>query len=238
MSYVPTSPARGGSSSSMPKVATIVGAFLAACLLIVSVLLGYGAHTRAAQAEETRADTESLRTQKKDIETETAGIRTQITTAQADKAASRWCDDFTAANSDLDTLSDKAIALISTPADRLAAITRACPKKKEFAEAYRDATGPIFEAAVTDCTLSGDSVSLTGEMSINNAAVSKLGPFEVTVDLLLTEKKATKDDTPVGSTSFVIPADGKGTFTYTLPSGGMKSGHCSFLPTHLWPKDL
>ena len=61
MSYVPMPTAKTGSSSMAFKIMTFVGAALAVCLLLASVLMGVGAHSRSARAEETRSNAESLR---------------------------------------------------------------------------------------------------------------------------------------------------------------------------------
>ena len=97
---------------------------------------------------------------------------------------------------------------------------------------------PAFDGKVTDCTLSGGNVTMTGELTITDTTLSNLGPMNVTVDIFLTPGEASNSDTPVGSASFTIPAGGKGTFTQTVPSGGLTTGSCSFRATNLWPKGL
>jgi len=238
VSYVPMPTAKTGSSSMAFKIMTFVGAALAVCLLLASVLMGFGAHSRSAQAEEARSNAESLRTQKKDTDTETASVRTQITAAKGNKAASQWCDGFTEADSGFMDLIDNATALNFKPADELAAIAKACPKKKEFAEAFRDSVRPAFDGKVTDCTASGGNVTMTGELTITDTTLSNLGPMNVTVDIFLTAGDTTDSDTPVGSASFTIPAGGKGTFTQTVPDGGLTTGTCAFRATNVWPKGL
>ena len=238
MSYVPMPAAKTGSSSMAFKIMTFVGAALAVCLLLASVLMGFGAHSRSAQAEEARSNAESLRNEKKDTDTETASVRTQITAAKSNKAASKWCDGFTEADSGFMDLIDNATALNFKPADELAAIAKACPKKKEFAEAFRDSVRPAFDGKVTDCTASGGNVTMTGELTITDTTLSNLGPMNVTVDIFLTAGDTTDSDTPVGSASFTIPAGGKGTFTQTVPDGGLSTGTCAFRATNVWPKGL
>lgn len=238
MSYVPMPAAKTGSSSMAFKIMTFVGAALAVCLLLTTVLMGVGARSRSAQAEEARSNAESLRNEKKDTDTETANVRTQITTAKSNKAASKWCDGFTAAESGFMNLVNHSTALNSKTADELAAIAKACPKKKEFAEAFRDAPRPAFTGQVTDCTLSGSNVTMTGELTINDTKLGNLGPMDVTVDIFLTPGEASDSDTPVGSASLIIPVGGKGTFTQTLPAGGLTTGSCSFRATSIWPKGL
>ena len=238
MSYVPMPAAKTSSSSMAFKIMTFVGAALAVCLLLASVLMGFGAHSRSAQAEEARSNAESLRNEKKDTDTETASVRTQITAAKSNKAANKWCDGFTEADSGFTDLIDNATALNFKPADELAAIAKACPKKKEFAEAFRDAPSPAFTGNVPDCTLSGGNVTMTGELTITDTTLSNLGPMNVTVNIFLTPGEPTNSDTPAGTATFTIPAGGKGTFTQTLPSGGLTTGTCSFRATNLWPKGL
>ena len=227
MSYVPMPTAKTGSSSMAFKIMTFVGAALAVCLLLASVLMGVGAHSRSARAEETRTNA-----------TETASVRTQITAAKSNKAASQWCDGFTEADSGFVDLLNNATALNFKPADELAAIAKACPKKKEFAEAFRDAPSPAFTGNVPDCTLSGGNVTMTGELTITDTTLSNLGPMNVTVNIFLTPGEPSDSDTPAGTATFTIPAGGKGTFTQTLPSGGLTTGKCSFRATNLWPKGL
>jgi putative 3-demethylubiquinone-9 3-methyltransferase len=165
-------------------------------------------------------------------------VRTQITAAKSNKAASQWCDGFTEADSGFVDLLNNATALNFKPADELAAIAKACPKKKEFAEAFRDAPSPAFTGNVPDCTLSGGNVTMTGELTITDTTLSNLGPMNVTVNIFLTAGEPSDSDTPAGTATFTIPAGGKGTFTQTLPSGGLTTGKCSFRATNLWPKGL
>ena len=165
-------------------------------------------------------------------------MRTQITAAKSNKAASQWCDGFTEADSGFMDLIDNATALNFKTADELAAIAKACPKKKEFAEAFRDSVRPAFDGHVTDCTASGGNVTMTGELTITDTTLSNLGPMNVTVDIFLTPGDTTDSDTPVGSASFTIPAGGKGTFTQTVPDGGLTTGTCAFRATSIWPKGL
>ena len=165
-------------------------------------------------------------------------MRTQITAAKSNKAASQWCDGFTEADSGFVDLLNNATALNFKPADELAAIAKACPKKKEFAEAFRDAPSPAFSGNVPDCTLSGGNVTMTGELTITDTTLSNLGPMNVTVNIFLTPGEPSDSDTPAGTATFTIPAGGKGTFTQTVPSGGLTTGKCSFRATNLWPKGL
>ena len=130
MSYVPMPTAKTGSSSMAFKIMTFVGAALAVCLLLASVLMGVGAHSRSARAEEARSNAESLRTQKKDTDTETASVRTQITAAKSNKAASQWCDGFTEADSGFVDLLNNATALNFKPADELARSQRHARRRR------------------------------------------------------------------------------------------------------------
>ena len=62
------------SSPGTYRILTLVGAFLAACLLVTTAALGYASYSQSAKAEQTRTDANNLRTQKKDAETETANV--------------------------------------------------------------------------------------------------------------------------------------------------------------------
>ena len=79
---------------------------------------------------------------------------------------------------------------------------------------------------------------MTGELTITDTTLSNLGPMNVTVNIFLTPGEPSDSDTPAGTASFTIPAGGKGTFTQTLPSGGLTTGSCAFRATNLWPKGL
>ena len=226
------------SSPGTYKIMTIIATVLCLCLLGASIFLGSGAHSQSTKAAQTRADTESLRAKKKDAETETANVRTQITSTKVEGSAKTWCDEFTSAYSSPSLLNSQATSLHAKPQKQIDAIAEQCPGKKALLDAIYSLKSQAF-ASEGSCELVGTDVTFTGEMWVNNEKLAALGDLELTVDFYLTAAKEFGDsDKPLGSTSFTIPKGGKASYTLTVPGNGLTEGSCGNMITSLWVTGL
>ena len=172
------------SSPGTYRILTLVGAFLAACLLVTTAALGYASYSQSAKAEQTRTDANNLRTQKKDAETETANVRNEINNAKSDKSAQIWCDEFTSAYSSVSLLQEKASELSMKPTAQLDAITEYCPKKKELVDAL--ASAPRQSVGSTDtCEISDDTVTFSGDVWFDYQPLSDVGDIDLTVSVYM-----------------------------------------------------
>jgi len=131
------------SSPGTYRILTLVGAFLAACLLVTTAALGYASYSQSAKAEQTRTDANNLRTQKKNAETETANVRNEINNAKSDKAAQIWCDEFTPAYSSVSLLQEKASELSMKPTAQLDATRGLAPEKEAPRPPPRAGSSPV-----------------------------------------------------------------------------------------------
>lgn len=240
MSYVPTTTPRptSASPSAALKVLTIVGALIAVCLLVASVALQLGSHSHKQQAEQARNEAQSLRNQAKDVETQIATVRTQVTEASNKKQAQEWCDGFTSADPSLDTIHKNASTLASMPQTRRDVIAQICPQKKEFAEGYKKDYKKNLVTGDVDCSISGNTVSVTGRVQLSAPTLSALGSFDVNFDIYITRGEPTLADKPADRVTVTIPPGGQGTYSSNVPAPSFDEAICTVRPTGLWPSGV
>ena len=211
------------SSPGTYRILTLVGAFLAACLLVTTAALGYASYSQSAKAEQTRTDANNLRTQKKDAETETANVRNEINNAKSDKSAHIWCDEFTSAYSSVSLLD---------------AITEYCPKKKEFVDALASAPRQ-FVGSTDTCEISDDTVTFSGDVWFDYQPLSDVGDIDLTVSVYMKKNgKPTIRDKALGQTTVTIPSGGTTTYSVTIPNPGLEGADCYTAATGFWPTGI
>ena len=226
------------SSPGTYRILTLVGAFLAACLLVTTAALGYASYSQSAKAEQTRADANNLRTQKKDAETETANVRNEINNAKSDKSAHIWCDEFTSAYSSVSLLQEKASELSMKPTAQLDAITEYCPKKKEFVDALASAPRQ-FVGSTDTCEISDDTVTFSGDVWFDYQPLSDVGDIDLTVSVYMKKNgKPTIRDKALGQTTVTIPSGGTTTYSVTIPNPGLEGADCYTAATGFWPTGI
>ena len=227
------------SSPGTYKIMTIIATVLCLCLLGASIFLGSEAHSQSTKAAQTRADTESLRTKKKDAETETANVRTQITSTKVESSAKTWCDEFTSAYSTPDHLTSTSVELARKTQNQRDAIAQLCPEKKKFVEAQRAEPESSFQKSSQTCEITDEGLTFSETMTITNKQLSDLGDIDVTVDLYYTTgTKPAKDAKPIGTFSFTISSGGSATYSENLPDPNVPGGHCVTKVQSIWVSGL
>lgn len=239
MNSVASPSANVESSPGTYKIMTIIATVLCLCLLGASIYLGSGAHSQSTKAAQTRADTESLRTKKKDAETETANVRTQITSTKVEGSAKTWCDEFTSAYSTPDHLTSTSVELARKTQNQRDAIAQLCPEKKKFVEAQRAEPESSFQKSSQTCEITDEGLTFSETMTITNKQLSDLGDIDVTVDLYYTTgTKPAKDAKPIGTFSFTISSGGSATYSENLPNPNVPGGHCVTKVQSIWVSGL
>ena len=165
------------SSPGTYKIMTIIATVLCLCLLGASIFLGSGAHSQSTKAAQTRADTESLRAKKKDAETETANVRTQIASTKDEGSAKTWCDEFTSAYSTPKSLTNASGELSVKTQNQRDAIAQLCPEKKAFVEALHASPESSFEKSSQTCEITDEGLTFSETMTITNKQLSDLGEY-------------------------------------------------------------
>ena len=236
MNSVASPSANVESSPGTYKIMTIIATVLCLCLLGASIYLGSGAHSQSTKAAQTRADTESLR-KKKDAETETANVRTQITSTKVEGSAKTWCDEFTSAYSTPDHLTSTSVELARKTQNQRDAIAQLCPEKKKFVEAQRAEPESSFQKSSQTCEITDEGLTFSETMTITNKQLSDLGDIDVTVDLYYTTgTKPAKDAKP--TFSFTISSGGSATYSENLPNPNVPGGHCVTKVQSIWVSGL
>ena len=239
MNSVASPSANVESSPGTYKIMTIIATVLCLCLLGASIYLGSGAHSQSTKAAQTRADTESLRTKKKDAETETANVRTQITSTKVEGSAKTWRDEFTSAYSTPDHLTSTSVELARKTQNQRDAIAQLCPEKKKFVEAQRAEPESSFQKSSQTCEITDEGLTFSETMTITNKQLSDLGDIDVTVDLYYTTgTKPAKDAKPIGTFSFTISSGGSATYSENLPDPNVPGGHCVTKVQSIWVSGL
>jgi len=227
------------SSPGTYKIMTIIATVLCLCLLGASIFLGSGAHSQSTKAAQTRADTESLRAKKKDAETETANVRTQITSTKVEGSAKTWCDEFTSAYSTPKSLTNASGELSVKTQNQRDAIAQLCPEKKAFVEALHASPESSFQKSSQTCEITDEGLTFSETMTITNKQLSDLGDIDVTVDLYYTKgTKPAKDAKPIGTFSFTISSGGSATYSENLPDPGVPGGNCITKVQSIWMSGL